>query len=188
MHTASHTQLCTGKPFKYMHWTATSSAAAAGQRDSAAEPDRILCEKHGLQHALLVGRCGGARSRERRRISQPPLQHRSWRVPCSPYRVRPAPSPFPRHCCRRFAVVACLWGKPLILTVAHATWGKPRPLIVACATWMFMCAPQSFGAAPAPSPLPPRRPPLPPAPATWAMLLPRHAMGKPPSRTVHLDL
>ena len=63
----------------------------------------------------------------------------------------------PRHCCRRFAVVACQWGKPLILTVAHATWGKPRRLTVASATWMryppFRFRAATAAAAPSPLPL-----------------------------------
>ena len=54
---------------------------------------RIACYSKSIANsdALLVGRCGGARSRERRRISHPPLQLRSCRVPWSP----PPPPPFP---------------------------------------------------------------------------------------------
>ena len=104
---------------------------------------------------VVAGRCGGSRSRKNRHISQPPLQHRSWRVPCNPSRLRPAPSPLvsplppPRG-----PLSAATRGKPHILIVAHATWGKPRRLIVACATWMCYVPPAIL-----------LMPPLPPAAA-----------------------
>ena len=97
-----------------------------GNETALRKPDRVLCEQHSKQHELLAGRCGGARSRERRRISHPPLQHSSCRFPWSP----PASAMPPRHSlalgCRHQGHHTTQWGKPLILIVAHATWGKPR--------------------------------------------------------------